>query len=667
MASWKINVSVIFLAVVSFFYVDTDAGLYESPVINKYGHRGLFYSHSAKTLGMGRLSAGLNGTYGMDKKYFKSVLRSNGDTLLYSDSTLFQPDLHVLTGRAFLGYGLTRYIDLSFMMPLYWEHVEEDTRIDSDFDGSVVGYGDLEASVKFQYPPYPHRNFFEMAYYGALSFPTGEDQDAWLPRHAYYDYKDQEGVHAFQTSSEIEIDMKMLWTFDFGVLDRSKDVEAHINYGIRWTQNKLDHLFLLNLGLEYHPIKYLKLFTEFSGETRLANVDRGFDIGEDPLRLSPGFTVTPPGGFFFTVGMDIDLSSDSAGINYTTSPGGLDEEYQVSGMIEPQWAVSVSMGWAGFILPQDADQDGIKDNVDECPNDPEDFDGFQDDDGCPDEDNDGDGIPDTKDKCPNSPEDFDGFEDEDGCPDSDNDGDGVSDSEDECPDEPEDFDGFEDEDGCPDKDNDGDGIPDSVDGCPDEAEDMDGFQDEDGCPDYDNDRDGIADSVDECPDEPEDMDGFEDEDGCPDTDNDDDGVPDTLDRCPDTPGAAENDGCPDKKPKAKKLKRGRIILRGVNFETDKAVLTEESFITLDRVVQSLKEWPDIRIRIEGHTDSVGNRIYNNRLSRKRAEAVRDYFVQQGISPDRLESEGKGEDDPIASNKTAKGRARNRRVELHRID
>jgi outer membrane protein OmpA-like peptidoglycan-associated protein len=101
--------------------------------------------------------------------------------------------------------------------------------------------------------------------------------------------------------------------------------------------------------------------------------------------------------------------------------------------------------------PRDSDGDGILDTADKCPNEPEDKDGFQDDDGCPDPDNDGDGIPDSADKCPNEPEDKDGFQDDDGCPDPDNDGDGILDAADKCPNEPEVFNGFLDDDGCPDK------------------------------------------------------------------------------------------------------------------------------------------------------------------------------------------------------------------------
>ncbi|HEX3757751.1 MAG TPA: OmpA family protein [Kofleriaceae bacterium] len=127
--------------------------------------------------------------------------------------------------------------------------------------------------------------------------------------------------------------------------------------------------------------------------------------------------------------------------------------------------------------PGDMDGDGVPDNIDQCPRVPEDRDGFQDADGCPDDDNDGDGITDKLDKCPNDPEDRDGFQDADGCPDPDNDKDGIPDSIDKCPNEPEDFDGFQDADGCPDPDNDGDGIPDTADKCP-----NDPGTPPDGCP-----------------------------------------------------------------------------------------------------------------------------------------------------------------------------------------
>ena len=131
-------------------------------------------------------------------------------------------------------------------------------------------------------------------------------------------------------------------------------------------------------------------------------------------------------------------------------------------------------------------------------------------------DQDLDGILDEFDQCPVEPEDMDKFQDEDGCPEDDNDADGIKDNADRCPNDPEDKDGFQDEDGCPDPDNDGDGIPDAVDQCPDEAEALDGLLDDDGCVDVDADGDGFYDSEDACPEEPENYDGKDDDDGCPD-------------------------------------------------------------------------------------------------------------------------------------------------------
>ena len=128
-------------------------------------------------------------------------------------------------------------------------------------------------------------------------------------------------------------------------------------------------------------------------------------------------------------------------------------------------------------------------------------------------DRDGDNIPDTVDRCPDIPEDFDGEEDTDGCPDFDRDGDGVADDRDRCPDQKEDKDGFADQDGCPEFDNDRDGLMDASDQCPNKPEDFDGFQDLDGCPDEDNDGDDITDLQDRCPNRP----GPVASGGCPDT------------------------------------------------------------------------------------------------------------------------------------------------------
>jgi outer membrane protein OmpA-like peptidoglycan-associated protein len=336
--------------------------------------------------------------------------------------------------------------------------------------------------------------------------------------------------------------------------------------------------------------------------------------------------------------------------------------------------------YAGVVYARDTrdrDHDGIPDSLDLCPDEPEDKDGFQDDDGCPDPDNDRDTIPDAQDKCPNQAEDFDNFQDDDGCPDLDNDNDGIPDAVDHCPNDAEDHKPPLPNDGCPASktDSDGDGIPDSVDKCPNDPEDKDGFQDEDGCPDPDNDNDGIPDNFDNCPNDPEDMDGFQDEDGCPDPDNDKDGVPDKVDKCPNEPetinGYQDADGCPDKGPPPKArldLKTHQIvILDKVFFDTNKSTIKPASFALLDQVAQILRGNADIRVEIQGHTDSQGDTERNIALSKERAESVRTYLIKKGVEPARMISGGYGPTVPIADNKTKAGREANRRVEFHILE
>lgn len=251
----------------------------------------------------------------------------------------------------------------------------------------------------------------------------------------------------------------------------------------------------------------------------------------------------------------------------------------------------------------------------------------------------------------------------------DSDGDGVTDDVDLAPLEPEDMDGFEDSDGKPDYDNDGDGIPDVIDKAPMEAEDLDGFEDQDGVPDPDNDWDGIPDTIDAAPNQPEDFDGFEDEDGKPDTDDDGDGVPDLVDRCKDQKetinGYRDDDGCPDTVPEPLMGQGESIVLEGITFELASARIRPESYPILDRVFESMYANPEIEVEIRGYTDSSGSLEFNNRLSEDRANAVRNYLIERGIDSYRITAKGFGPSNPIASNATEAGRAKNRRIEFLR--
>lgn len=291
-------------------------------------------------------------------------------------------------------------------------------------------------------------------------------------------------------------------------------------------------------------------------------------------------------------------------------------------------------------------------------------------------DTDGDGIPDDQDLCPTEPEDFDGFQDEDGCPDPDNDGDGILDVDDACPNIPGEPNADPTKHGCPAviEDRDQDGIPDAEDQCPDAGGPhvIRSRGPHYGCPDRD--QDGIPDHLDQCPDEPEDTDGFEDEDGCPDPDNDGDGIPDYLDQCPDEPenynGFEDDDGCPDEGPSLVEVTKEEIkILQQINFanNSDK-IIDKRSFDILDGVAAVLRHHQHInKIEVQGHTDNVGNRARNTTLSNKRAEAVVRYLVDKGIAKERLTANGYGPDKPIADNKTKDGRSLNRRVNFQIVE
>ncbi|MFP2931517.1 OmpA family protein [Pyxidicoccus sp. 3LG] len=341
----------------------------------------------------------------------------------------------------------------------------------------------------------------------------------------------------------------------------------------------------------------------------------------------------------------------------------------------------------------DNDNDGTLDKDDPCPDQAEDKDGFQDEDGCPEPDNDNDGVLDGNDKCPLNP----GVQDNQGCPQEapkDRDGDGIFDPEDKCADQSEDKDGFQDEDGCPELDNDNDGIVDSADKCPTETGPLQNL----GCPILDKDGDGLNDPQDKCPDEPEDKDGFQDEDGCPDLDNDSDGMPDGQDKCPLEAGPAENGGCADKdqdgdgvvdrldacpdQPGVKEergcakqykmvvIKKDRIeIKKQITFGAGSAkVVGKQSTAILDDVAQALRDAPWIKkIRIEGHTDSLGKDASNLRLSQKRADAVMAQLLRRGIDPGRMQAVGFGETKPIGPNNTKAGRAQNRRTEFNVVE
>ncbi len=294
-----------------------------------------------------------------------------------------------------------------------------------------------------------------------------------------------------------------------------------------------------------------------------------------------------------------------------------------------------SLGLVVRFGQKDTDGDGISDEDDGCPTEA----GPASTNGCPDKD--GDGVADKMDACP----DVAGLAALSGCPDAD--GDGIADKDDKCPAEK----GSKELMGCPDRD--GDGIADKDDQCPDQK----GSKEYQGCPDTDG--DGIPDKTDACPTQK----GTAALNGCPDKDGD--GVADNKDRCPDQAGPASNGGCPV--PLKEEIEKLKVAAQAIQFETGSDKIRTNSFITLNSIVEIMNKYPQTNWDIQGHTDDVGKDEYNHDLSHRRAASVKNYFISKGVTADRLQSEGFGETKPIADNKTAAGRAQNRRTEIHLIE
>ena len=257
-------------------------------------------------------------------------------------------------------------------------------------------------------------------------------------------------------------------------------------------------------------------------------------------------------------------------------------------------------------------------------------------------DTDGDGVYDKNDECPETP----GLAEFNGCPDTD--GDKIIDKFDECPEEA----GLKEFNGCP--DTDGDRIIDKEDDCPEVA----GLKEFNGCPDTDGDK--IIDSEDECPEEA----GPAENNGCPLPDKDGDGILDENDMCPEEAGTAENFGCPVSRDLTEEITKAlKQYEKAILFDSSKATIKAQSEVVLKDIVKIIKDYPKAKFLIEGHTDNRDTKESNQILSELRAASVEAYLIDNGIEGDRLSVKGIGEEKPIATNRTAKGRKLNRRVEV----
>lgn len=422
--------------------------------------------------------------------------------------------------------------------------------------------------------------------------------------------------------------------FDFGNLEN-----AGVRVGVeRYLNKSWDAEF----GVSYGKLKYENIFSAnlFDTDLRLTyKLANGYLINEAskvaPF-LSTGFSMNTFGnvepfftefeeGSYFSIpiaaGIEFKATENASIVASATYKNSIEQAPSYM-----QYALGVSFSLGGN---KDSDGDGIFDSEDMCPLEA----GPIENRGCPWPDSDGDGVLDKDDACPDVPGTI------NGCPDRD--GDGIIDSEDSCPDVA----GIAAFNGCP--DTDGDGVQDSEDECPNVAGTLN------GCPDRDG--DGVKDSLDQCPDVAGTLNG------CPDTDGD--GVRDSEDECPETVGLASNNGCPVVTEEIQEVLD--LAVKNIQFNSGSEVLKVSAYASLDQV-KDLMQQNDFDLKLSGYTDITGNADSNLALSKSRANAVKQYLVDKGISADRITADGYGIANPIADNGTAAGRAANRRVELEII-
>ena len=760
--------------------------------MNKDGSRGIADIYSAKTVKGGRLFFGISPNFTFDKVGVNEYNRIDEDgnvkaknvvytDFLDNDGNLMQRNTETFSYFApiYLGYGWNDHSTTTLGLFTF------NDAIDKYDDLSGGGVTELYLMQKFSLPTAD--TVFNVGIVGQLFYSQLTGSDGYISRWSEAHYKstsdDEYRYQSLSARHSTDWALKVLMPLTIDISAKNPDVmlKFHLNLGGLYNNpaNVTNTKIFGNIGAEFNPHQTFGLYTILNGGMRWQNMTEGHaDIFKDDMSLDFGFSIKSP-NVSFTAGAkkaiskspteaeyyvrDDDNKSYKSSLNsslYTKETA--DNIYLINAPSPPEWTISTQLNFFIYLLKKDVDGDGIFDANDMCPQDPEDLDGFQDEDGCPEVDNDGDGINDLEDRCPNEVEDLDGFQDNDGCPEADNDNDGVLDNNDKCPgtddeyiDSREDADGFQDSDGCADNDNDNDSIPDAVDKCPNQPEDKDGIEDTDGCPegDKDADKDGIFDQNDKCPNNPEDRDGFEDNDGCPDDDNDKDGIPDLTDKCPGDDkavfdslntkenynGVEDTDGCPDgeadtdgdgildpvdKCPKQAEDKDGfedtdgcpdydndvdgikdiadgcpgsdstvaagivtketfngfedvdgcpdevaiskKPMKLNVYFESGSARLKRNSYTALDDLVTKMTEDEEAKIIVDGFTDSKGSFQSNERLSKRRANAVRTYLIKKGgISADRVKAVGMGEKNPVAENDTAEGRELNRRIEIRR--
>ncbi len=614
------------------------------------------HQQNAKSLGQWRFTVGTGGNVTIDPW---SLARMG---VYYDDDERIKLQHFKLsaTGNFFFVAGLTDYVDAGIAFNINYDRSFARGYLQAT---SNIRQGDLDIWTKVRAPFISDSSMLSLAAQFDMYLPIGRKALGLRPRHAWYIRGD--GTTNAYTADEVVIGATAIASLDFSKVDIP--IRWNFSAGIIYA-NEGSNTLIYSTGLDWDWASWITAFVEYSGEFRVENNGMPLDFFEDPMLITPGLKLHLPYNIDLTGGLDLSTRMMRVGYDREKEMKNIEDytlhyvdqkgNYKSYGYVPTvNYAFTGSLTWTfggaekapepecPMGLPpapdslvkvdtllvvdtlmrtdtvvvadtiRDADSDGVVDSLDACPNTPM---GFPVDSiGCP-LDEDHDGVADTLDKCPGTPANV--QVNRDGCA-LDFDQDGVPDYQDMCPNTPPNT-----------------GV-DSV-----------------GCA-MDEDKDGVPDNRDQCPLTPK---GAPvDTTGCP-LDSDKDGVPDYLDKCPNTLRGVKVDkkGCP-----VNKRENLDLLKKGINFKTGSTALTKASFKTLDDIYALLLKFQEVNLEIQGHTDNVGKDDANQKLSQGRAQSAVDYLIKKGVAAERLRAAGYGASKPIADNKTKKGRAQNRRVEL----
>ncbi len=569
---------------------------------------GLFQAQSGASLGQWNFKVGLYLNYAKDPLILRVL---QGNSVIAAPSERINIIEHQVAADLMFGIGFFDWLDLEVQIPVTFYQFF-DSSPSGGLHPAVAGtlqnrnltgtfFSDIKIGVKLR-ALNEKEHWMNLAFKIYLGIPSGNKE-------------------SFNGEETVSFGASLLMNKRVGIANLTLNIGYRFLPRTQFVNLVISHELTYGLGVGVEAIKKrLELIAELSGATALTE---NVSVASAPMEALLGARI-----YLLKRSKALALN---LGVGLPLLPG-----YGT-----PQVRVFAGLTFARQVFDQD--KDGIPDEEDKCPKVP----GPRDNMGCPWPDTDGDGLTDNIDKCPKR---F-GPKKNKGCPWGDFDKDGLKDNVDKCPKRP----GPIENKGCPWPDRDGDGIHDKIDACPDKA----GKKEFNGCPDTDG--DGLHDKIDACPLRK----GPKENSGCPDTDGD--GFHDGIDKCPKKWGPPK----PSDPPKTYKLgcpiavKRGGkiLILDKIYFEFNRSRILKKSFYVMDNVAKILVENPNIRIRVEGHTDRIGSYRYNMGLSRRRARSVVKYLLGKGIARRRMISRGYGYTKPVDTNKTQAGRDRNRRVEF----